>query len=629
MVQQETTQRLREQEMMSSCCGCKRSDRRLFLGEQDNNNRGNNDDCCNDGDPSEPRQSQTTSTTPAQHLGYFVGCDALEAAATATTTTADASPSSVRSLTTGSLEHDRELVWGMIKAGASRLRRECVDDGLIATIAKSGSVGGLRHSQIELGEKVGDGSFSNVFAIKSLHAYNNEKDRLLLHPSPSSCSRSQDEGSSNSASSLNNQNDDDDSNNSNNNNNPIIPSRLVIKILKPHLIRRPSVLSMCAADLVKEGAILASLGSHPNVVSLVAWTPTGLGGFGNSDCGIRHDSFFLVLGRLEKTLQDRLEKWRSSKANINDTDDDNSTDNVSNYTTTIQQKEEDESCSWQERFLIMKDLANAIKHVHSKGIIHRDLKPNNIGFDSSGNLKLFDFDVSRILPEVSTKPSSPSSSSSPSSYFSPKSRNSRQCEKENEKDNATFRLTQHVGTQRYMSPECARGEPYNAKADVYAFGLVCHEILSAKLPFSEFDRSEDHYQSVFLEHTRPNLPWRWPRALRNFLGNCWSNGISNRPTMEQAFGFLSSEEAQIAIVASLEKNSNNKCKSSESKMKSKSKSITFKAAFDSLRNSEKVKKGGFLTTRRMRFSAFHRQGPNTALDTVTTKTDSVSPQALM
>jgi serine/threonine protein kinase len=580
MAQQEKTQRSREQELMRSCCGCRRIDRRIFLGEQNNNNNNNgdnNDDCCNDGDPSEPTQMQTQTTTPAQHLGYFVGCDPQETAATTTAT----SPSSVRSLTTGCLENDQELVSGMIKASASRLRRECVDDRLIATIEKSGTVGGLLHSQIELGDKIGEGSFSNVFAIKSLHA-NNDNDRLL---SRLRRSRSQDERSSNRSSSMNNQDDE--------NNNPI-PSRLVIKILKPSLIRRPSSLSICAADLVKEGAILASLGSHPNVVSLVAWTPTGLGGFGNSDCGIRHDSFFLVLSRLEKTLQDQLVEWRSDARELKAT---MVCSKANNDNATTRQKEKTECC-WQERFLIMKDLANAIKHVHSKGIIHRDLKPNNIGFDSSGTLKLFDFDVSRILPEDAKR----YSSSSSSSRFSSKS---SRCENEN----TTFRLTQHVGTQRYMSPECARGDPYNAKADVYAFGLVCHEILSVKLPFAEFCRSEDHYKSVFLEHARPSLPRRWPKALRNFLSNCWSDALSNRPTMEKAFGFLSSEEAHIAIVTSLEKNCKCKIKSS--------KSIAFKAIL-----SEKVK-GGFLK----RLSAFHKEG-RTALETVTTKTDSVSHKTL-
>ena len=47
------------------------------------------------------------------------------------------------------------------------------------------------------------------------------------------------------------------------------------------------------------------------------------------------------------------------------------------------------------------ELSEAIKFMHSKKVLHRDLKPDNIGFDCDGVLKVFDFDVARIVPDSS------------------------------------------------------------------------------------------------------------------------------------------------------------------------------------------------------------------------------------
>lgn len=441
-------------------------DRRVFLGEESSG-----DGDCNDA-------LSNVGQSPI-HLDCFIGCNlekTFEKSFEKSSSVRSLS-SSIQSLTMGSSENDEELLSGVVKAAQSRLRRKFIDDKLIATIAEMGTVGCMRHSQIELGDKIGIGSCSNVFSIKSLQS--NDGDR-------------ESESKQNEKKSSNRKKNESDSEN-------LIPSRLVIKILKPDLVRQPSMLSMCTADLVKEGAILASLGRHPNIVSLVAWTPTGLGGFRDSSCGIRHDAFFLVLSRLEKSLEVQLDDWRNDsgklKAHLKGSQD-----------------------FFLERLRIIVELASAIQHVHSKGIVHRDLKPNNIGFDALGKLKLFDFDVARILPKVASKKLFPFRSKSD--------------------ENETFRLTQHVGTQRYMSPECARGEPYNTKADVYSFGLVFHEVLSLERPFSKNLDAEDHYRSVYLKHRRPFLPKHWPRPLRNFIKNCWSDSISNRPTMNEASDFL-------------------------------------------------------------------------------------------
>jgi serine/threonine protein kinase len=81
----------------------------------------------------------------------------------------------------------------------------------------------------------------------------------------------------------------------------------------------------------------------------------------------------------------------------------------------------------RERSEVLLDLAENIAYFQSQTILHRDLKPCNIGFDHDGVLKLFDFDVSRLVPFC------------------------------NNPNKEVFWLTQRVRSPRYMSPEVAQG----------------------------------------------------------------------------------------------------------------------------------------------------------------------------
>ena len=103
---------------------------------------------------------------------------------------------------------------------------------------------------------------------------------------------------------------------------------------------------------------------------------------------------------------------------------------------------------------LLTPLAEALDLAHAAGIVHRDLKPQNIflAWDSSGEVvpKLLDFGMAKLLGEspVHTVSGTP------------------------------------IGTPLYMSPEQARGEKVDHRSDVYALGVLCHEVLTGHLPFS-------------------------------------------------------------------------------------------------------------------------------------------------
>ncbi|MFM7206862.1 MAG: WD40 repeat domain-containing serine/threonine protein kinase [Planctomycetaceae bacterium] len=115
----------------------------------------------------------------------------------------------------------------------------------------------------------------------------------------------------------------------------------------------------------------------------------------------------------------------------------------------------DPGLAMRQRVELMRRVSAAVAHGHQKGVIHRDLKPGNILVDGAGDPKVIDFGVARSLdPDI------------------------------DERTQMT-RAGDVVGTLRYMSPEqlgVGEGE-VDARTDVYALGLVLHEVVTGGLPY--------------------------------------------------------------------------------------------------------------------------------------------------
>ena len=301
----------------------------------------------------------------------------------------------------------------------------------------------LRHPQIELGDFLGKGSFSNVYAIKSFRK---------LPPGLK----------------LNSE-------------------KYVVKLLQPKFAMRPQELAKRAADLAKDGLILASL-NHKHILKVKGWTPTLLAGFETAG---RHDSFFLVLEKLQTSLDKRMEEWKKKSKNLK---------------FAVFQRESKKSDFWIERMKVALQLCEALKYLHDNRILHRDLKPDNVGFDSSNILKLYDFDMARVMPDIALVD-----------------------------ENATFRFTQNVGSLRYMSPECGLGHEYNRMADVYSFSLLLWELLSLDKPYQNV-KSYDHKHEVFLAGVRPEIPEKeWPASVCRLLEKGWKPEPTERPDMQYCY----------------------------------------------------------------------------------------------
>lgn len=113
---------------------------------------------------------------------------------------------------------------------------------------------------------------------------------------------------------------------------------------------------------------------------------------------------------------------------------------------------------------ITADICAALEFSHRHGIIHRDIKPGNVMLTQTGQVKVMDFGIARALASGAT---------------------------------TMTQTSAVIGTAQYLSPEQARGEPVDARSDVYASGCVLFELLCGHPPFVG-----DNPVSVAYQHVR-------------------------------------------------------------------------------------------------------------------------------
>ncbi len=146
---------------------------------------------------------------------------------------------------------------------------------------------------------------------------------------------------------------------------------------------------------------------------------------------------------------------------------------------------------------ILISVAQALHYAHQRGVLHRDVKPSNILVDRDGNVRLIDFGLAHVAGEP-----------------------------------GLTRTGDLLGTPSYMAPELIEGRAaVDARADVYALGVVLYELLTLRKPF---DGSTPHVVAQRIIHEEPALPRRFHARLPRDLEAICLKALEKAPERRYA-----------------------------------------------------------------------------------------------
>ena len=158
-----------------------------------------------------------------------------------------------------------------------------------------------------------------------------------------------------------------------------------------------------------------------------------------------------------------------------------------------------------EALALARQIADALDAAHEKGIVHRDLKPANIKVTPEGLVKVLDFGLAKLQPEVVVD--------------------------ESQSPTVTVGGTREgliLGTAAYMSPEQARGLAVDKRTDIWAFGCVLYELLTGRSAFARPTVSDTIAAILEREPDCRALPSGTPPTIERLVRRCLEKSMMRR-----------------------------------------------------------------------------------------------------
>ncbi|KAF3437042.1 hypothetical protein FNV43_RR19795 [Rhamnella rubrinervis] len=146
------------------------------------------------------------------------------------------------------------------------------------------------------------------------------------------------------------------------------------------------------------------------------------------------------------------------------------------------------------------DIARGMQYLHSQGILHRDLKSENLLLGEDMCVKVADFGISCLESQCGSAKG-------------------------------------FTGTYRWMAPEMIKEKHHTKKVDVYSFGIVLWELLTALTPFENMTPEQAAF-AVSQKNARPPLPSACPMAFSHLINRCWSSSPDKRPHFDEIVSIL-------------------------------------------------------------------------------------------
>jgi len=148
-------------------------------------------------------------------------------------------------------------------------------------------------------------------------------------------------------------------------------------------------------------------------------------------------------------------------------------------------------------------ILEALEYSHRAGVVHRDIKPGNVMVTDAGQVKVMDFGIARAVSDSSS---------------------------------TVAETTAIIGTASYFSPEMAKGDPVDARADIYSAGIVLYELLTGQPPFRGENPIAVAYQHVSEAPVPPSeLVDTVPRSLDALVLRALAKDPFQRPQTAVAF----------------------------------------------------------------------------------------------